>query len=67
MNNSYKLQAYFNRHEYLKIGAVAEVAGLNPGLVRSYVCGIKEPSDKQMDKIRQAITQIIIQLLEDEL
>src|ERR1700743_3682653 len=30
----YDLQAFFAEHDYLKISAVAEYAGINPGLLR---------------------------------
>ena len=62
---SYDLQAYFQEHNYLKISSVAEVAGLNPGLVRQYASGVKYPSAEQADRIRKAIRKIARELLAD--
>jgi len=59
---SYDLGAYFHEHDYLKIGAVAALAGLNPGLVRQYASGVKYPSQEQAQKIRTAIEKIIAEL-----
>jgi hypothetical protein len=63
----YDLQAYFQEHDYLKISAVAEQAGLNPGLVRQYASGVKYPSADQADKIRKAIKKIARDLLHDSI
>jgi len=62
---SYDLEAYFQEHDYLKISSVAEVAGLNPGLVRQYASGVKYPSAEQADRIRNAINKIACELLAD--
>lgn len=59
---SYDLGAYFHEHDYLKIGTVAALAGLNPGLVRQYASGVKYPSQEQAQKIRTAIEKIIAEL-----
>ena len=63
----YDLQAYFQEHDYLKISAVAEQAGLNPGLVRQYASGVKYPSADQADKIRKTIKKIAKDLLHDSI
>ena len=63
----YDLQSYFQEHDYLKISAVAEQAGLNPGLVRQYASGVKYPSADQADKIRKAIKKIASDLLHDSI
>ena len=59
---SYDLGAYFHEHDYLKIRAVAELAGLNAGLVRQYASGVKFPSQEQAQKIRTAIDKIVNEL-----
>ncbi|MHA4809640.1 hypothetical protein ACX0G9_16120 [Flavitalea flava] len=64
---SYDLEAYFYDHDYLKISSIAQLAGLNPGLVRQYASGVKNPSEAQADKIRKAITQIANELLNDDI
>ena len=62
---AYDLQAFFQEHNYLKISSVAAQAGLNPGLVRQYACGVKYPSAEQANKIRLAIKKIAKELAED--
>jgi len=65
LNNKYNIQTYFRKHNYLKISSIAKVAGLNPGLVRQYVSGIKQPSEIQIKKIQMAINKIIEELKKD--
>ncbi len=64
---SYDLEAYFQEHGYLKISAVAEQAGMNPGLVRQYASGVKFPSGEQTKKIRTAIKKIAKELMQDSI
>jgi len=64
---SYDLEAYFQEHGYLKISAVAEQAGMNPGLVRQYASGVKFPSGAQTKKIRTAIKKIAKELMHDSI
>ncbi|MCW3109479.1 MAG: hypothetical protein JWQ09_3985 [Segetibacter sp.] len=54
----YDLQAFFMEHNYLKISAIAQQAGINPGLVRQYASGVKYPSLEQAKKIETAIHKI---------
>jgi hypothetical protein len=58
----YDLQAFFAEHDYLKIGSVAEHAGINPGLLRQYASGVKYPSPDQAKKIEDAIHHIANEL-----
>ncbi|HEY1870018.1 MAG TPA: hypothetical protein VGG71_03115 [Chitinophagaceae bacterium] len=58
----YDLESFFQEHDYLKISSVAELAGMNPGLVRQYASGVKYPSSEQADKIRRAIKKIAKEL-----
>ncbi len=64
---SYDLQAYFQEHDYLKIGSVADLADINPGLMRQYASGVKYPSEVQTDKIRKAIHKIAQDLSNDSI
>ena len=60
----YDLEAFFLEHNYLKITAIAEQAGINPGLVRQYASGVKHPSSEQAKKIEIAIHKIAKELQE---
>lgn len=60
----YDLQAFFHQHEYLNASAIAKIAGLNPGLVRQYSSGVKNPSAEQAKKIEDAIHKIANKLKE---
>ena len=54
----YDLQSFFNYFSFLNITKVAEVAGINPSLMRQYTSGITAAGQKQYDKIRIAVEQI---------
>jgi len=55
---SYDLQAFFERHNYLTVSYIAEMAGLNASLVRQYKSGIKYPSLEQVKKIEVVIREL---------
>ena len=52
---SYDLTVFFEQFDFLKQSKVAELAGINPGLLRQYASGIKYPSAGQAMKIEKAI------------
>lgn len=54
----YDLTVLFEKFNYLKISIVAELAGVNPSLLRQYVTGIKHPSASQAKKIEETIHKI---------
>lgn len=54
----YDLSSLFETFSYLKISSVAEKAGVNPGLLRQYVSGVKFPSALQAAKIETTIHEI---------
>ena len=56
--HSYDLCALFDKFAYLKISAVAEIAGVNASLLRQYVIGNKQASAQQAKKIESAIHKI---------
>lgn len=58
----YDLQAFFSEHDYLKQTKIAELAGLNPGLLRQYASGVKHPSSDQAKKIENAIHKLAKEL-----
>lgn len=59
---SYDLTSFFEVFSYLKISKIAEVAGLNPSLLRHYVAGSKTASSQQVSKIQEAIRRISAEL-----
>ncbi len=61
----YDLESYFQEHDYLKISSVAEIAGMNPSLIRQYASGVKFPSAEQAGKLKRAIRKIARDLMRD--
>ena len=61
----YDLESFFQEHDYLKISSVAEIAGMNPSLIRQYASGVKHPSAEQADKLQRAIRKIANDLMKD--
>lgn len=60
--HSYDISALFQRFDFLKISNVAEHAGMNPGLLRQYVSGAKNPSKDQAKKIERTLHQLAQEL-----
>jgi len=54
----YDLTVFFELFDFLKIGKVAEAAGLNSSLVRQYVTGKKNASVTQASKIEKAVKEL---------
>lgn len=54
----YDLTALFEIFSAIKINSIAELAGINKGLLRQYAAGVKSASDKQAKKIELAIRQL---------
>lgn len=54
----YDLASFFEVFKQLKISSIAEMAGLNPSLVRQYAKGLAFASDKQVAKIQTAIKKL---------
>lgn len=55
---AYDVQAFFEKHNYLTVSYIAEMAGLNASLVRQYKSGIKHPSLEQVKKIEAVIREL---------
>ena len=51
----YDLRAFFDEYKFLNISSVADLAGINPSLVRQYAKGIKYPSTAQAKKVETVI------------
>lgn len=52
---SYDLQSFFADHDYLNQTKIAMRTGINPGLIRHYISGVKYPSLAQTLKIQKVI------------
>jgi hypothetical protein len=59
---AYDLTVFFERFSFLNQSRIAELAGINPGLIRQYSSGHKQPSKEQVGKIEKAIRKIAGQL-----
>jgi len=62
----YDLSSLFEQKKYLNITAIAEIAGINPSLMRQYASGIKFPSaekTKAIEKIIHTIGQDLLNVV----
>ena len=59
---SYDLTAFFEQYDFLKQSKIAELAGMNPGLLRQYASGVKFPSPDQTKKIEKAVHDLAKEL-----
>ena len=59
---SYDLTAFFEQFDFLKQSKIAELAGVNPALLRQYASGIKYPSSDQTRKIEKAVHDLAKEL-----
>lgn len=59
---AYDLTVFFEQFNFLNQSKVAELAGINPGLIRQYSSGHKQPSQEQVGKIEKAIRLIAFKL-----
>ncbi|MDE6336362.1 MAG: pilus assembly protein HicB [Muribaculaceae bacterium] len=58
----YDLQSFFSYFSYLNISKIGEKSGISPSLMRQYVAGSAKASQKQYDKIRHTISEIVNEL-----
>ncbi len=58
----YDLTTFFKTFSFLNISHVAEKAGINPGLMRQYVSGVKYPSSGRVLQILAVIKSIVKEL-----
>ncbi len=55
---AYDMTMFFEEYNFLNQSKVAELAGINPALIRQYSSGIKQPSLAQVKKIESAIINL---------
>ncbi|HLU89710.1 MAG TPA: helix-turn-helix transcriptional regulator [Cyclobacteriaceae bacterium] len=58
----YDVYALFQKFDYLNISKVAQHAGINPGLLRQYASGVKNPSKDQALKIESTLHRLADEL-----
>ncbi len=58
----YDLTAFFEKFDFLKQSKIAQLAGVNPALLRQYASGVKYPSGAQAKKIETAIHNLAKEL-----
>ena len=61
-DRSYDLTVFFEEFDFLKQSKIAELAGINPGLLRQYASGVKYPSAVQAQKIEDAVHELAREL-----
>lgn len=54
----YDLQSFFSYFSFLNVSRVAEMAGINPSLMRQYTSGVSVAGQKQYDKIKETVSKI---------
>lgn len=62
----YDMKSFFNYFDFLNISKVAERAGINASLMRKYVSGIANPSEKQYAKLKEAVNVFAKELITAE-
>lgn len=58
----YDVSAFFENFDFLKQTKIAELSGINAGLLRQYTSGVKHPSPEQAKKIEKAIHKLAKEL-----
>jgi len=59
---AYDLTVFFEKFNFLNQSKIAELSGLNAGLLRQYASGVKHPSKEQAAKIQAAIRELANEL-----
>ena len=59
---TYDLTVFFEKFNFLNQSKIAELSGINPGLLRQYASGVKHPSKVQASKIQLAIRDLANEL-----
>lgn len=60
--HAYDMTVFFEKYNYLKQSKIAELTGMNPGLLRQYASGVKHPSPAQAQKIQDAVRALANEL-----
>ncbi len=57
-NNRTEVQVLLARFPAIKISELAVIAGISPTLMRHYACGVKKPSAKRLEQIKEALHRL---------
>lgn len=55
---SYDIGSFFNKYRFLTIGGVADIAGIQPSILRQYVAGMRRPKPDKIKKVKDACITI---------
>lgn len=58
----YDIYSLFGQFDFLNITKVAKYAGINPGLLRQYASGVKNPSLVQAKKIEKTLHRLAAEM-----
>ncbi|MDE6243766.1 MAG: pilus assembly protein HicB [Muribaculaceae bacterium] len=58
----YDMKSFFEYFDFLNVSRVAQLAGINPSLMRKYTAGIVKAGEKQYHKLQTAIKSIASEL-----
>lgn len=61
-DHAYDVSAFFQNFDYLNQTRLADLAGINPGLLRQYASGVKHPSPQQAKRIESVIHKLAKEL-----
>lgn len=63
-DHAYDVSAFFESFDFLNQTRIANLSGINPGLLRQYASGVKHPSAQQAKKIERVIHKLAKDLKE---
>ncbi len=61
-DHAYDVSAFFENFDFLNQTRIADLSGINPGLLRQYASGVKHPSVQQAKKIEAVIHKLAKEL-----
>ncbi len=59
---TYDLESFFNYFSFLNISAIAQLAGINPSLMRQYASGAKKAGEKTYKRLSACVDNIAKEL-----
>lgn len=60
----YDIQSFFDYFDFFNVSKIAEMAGINPSLMRQYSKGITKAGEKQYKKLSKVVSTISEELSE---
>ncbi len=59
----YDMPSFFDRFNFLNKTKIAQLAGINPSLMRKYTSGVSRAGQKQYDKLHAAVQSLAKEML----